>query len=1233
MASTIDLSVELDISKVNKALDLFSKSLNSKTSTAGFDSLQSSLDRTANAVENINSKTTDLKTDLINIGTLASGTAAGFVLFSSQIENSAATLGNISKAALDFSTKIGAFGNLGNFATPIKNALVGVSETLLITEKSLVQATSGITKLSQISVFSKNSIFGVQLALASVAAASTALTLSLSGLESSFARAIRTVAVFVAAISGFLAIAISQSIVLIGDFIGAIGTDLVNANIAAVNSFSKLEKNTLVFNRTVENFNKVFDNSVGTIESWNEELERIGAVGRVATDEMRKIGTEVISVGSNLGLSRDQMIQLTEAVIDFSKSTGKDAFDTSVAFLQAINGNTQSVVSYGVKLSEANLQHFLFKKGLDGNVSSMSEAQKIQLRYNAILDQYSRNVKGSAAAVAGTLLGAQERLDFVLKKVNQEYGRGAALIENWNLLTYAAATAVESVNSGVISAAGFIGALAGRVLQAGGLFLEWSFKILGVIKVLSLLDGLLQTGAFQNILLKNIPIINQSFIELIKNSGATFVSFNSLADVFKTFGSLTAAFVKNILASVAGLSTAQAASLSFANILRASLANSLSLVTNLLGLFTRALLSLAINPVVIGVAALSAAFYVLFKALVEIENRTGFFAGILDSIKQAFNTLSPVTEYLAGLFEKIATVIADLASKGFGLLIFSISKLILMVQDFVANFSFFKKAMADTKGVDKQKSKLQELSDQLEQAGFDFRKLPDNAKKAADKVNTSFDLEKAFEALKKLKDELKNIGVSDLDLIKRQENERLKSLDTALKAGIIKEREYADLKFKINKDAQDKISEIQRKADAEAKKALEDKLQQEQRIATARADLVRSAASNPVEALFSQNAALNKLQNEPGIGQSEIDFAKFSQQIGASLGLAVEAISGKGENAGLDAATKTISSVIGSLANTLLPGIGGVVQQLFQVLSQGPQAVQALVDGFIKAVPIVINSIVQALPVVLSNIGNIISTVLLNVLQQIPFIIDAIISSIDDIILALATNLGPIIEALLNAIVEIPRLLLEQIPIVLGNLAQNLPGIIQKLVDDAPRIISELISKLPMLISGIVSQLPIIATQFAISLSSQAAFIAISFSTEFIKQMPKIAVEFAKALLASIKDGFKNIFSGFLGGGEAGAGIIGSIGKALGGVGKLFGFAEGGIIPSGFPNDTFPARLTSGERIVSAGENERLSQFLDRAESGASSGAPQNLTVNLMIGEEQLANVILQLNQRGFRLA
>ena len=70
------------------------------------------------------------------------------------------------------------------------------------------------------------------------------------------------------------------------------------------------------------------------------------------------------------------------------------------------------------------------------------------------------------------------------------------------------------------------------------------------------------------------------------------------------------------------------------------------------------------------------------------------------------------------------------------------------------------------------------------------------------------------------------------------------------------------------------------------------------------------------------------------------------------------------------------------------------------------------------------------------------------------------------------------------------------------------------------------------------------------------------------------------------------------------------------------------LVPPGFANDTFPARLSSGELVIERSDSQRLREFLD-----AQGGAPQNLSISLNIGEKQLADVLLGISRQGFRTA
>jgi tape measure domain-containing protein len=85
---------------------------------------------------------------------------------------------------------------------------------------------------------------------------------------------------------------------------------------------------------------------------------------------------------------------------------------------------------------------------------------------------------------------------------------------------------------------------------------------------------------------------------------------------------------------------------------------------------------------------------------------------------------------------------------------------------------------------------------------------------------------------------------------------------------------------------------------------------------------------------------------------------------------------------------------------------------------------------------------------------------------------------------------------------------------------------------------------------------------------------------EFLKAIKKTIKQVIAQLLSAIATAavLAAIFTVITGG--AGAGF-GSLFKGfLSGGGLPIGLAEGGVIPPGFPNDTFPARLTSGEAVI-----------------------------------------------------
>jgi len=85
-------------------------------------------------------------------------------------------------------------------------------------------------------------------------------------------------------------------------------------------------------------------------------------------------------------------------------------------------------------------------------------------------------------------------------------------------------------------------------------------------------------------------------------------------------------------------------------------------------------------------------------------------------------------------------------------------------------------------------------------------------------------------------------------------------------------------------------------------------------------------------------------------------------------------------------------------------------------------------------------------------------------------------------------------------------------------------------------------------------------------------------------------------------------------------------------IAALFCFQEGGRIPdlASFRNDGAITKVDGGEQIFSKDLSGRLESFLNES---SGNGSSKSLTINLTIGERELSSVLVDLNQKGFRVA
>lgn len=276
----------------------------------------------------------------------------------------------------------------------------------------------------------------------------------------------------------------------------------------------------------------------------------------------------------------------------------------------------------------------------------------------------------------------------------------------------------------------------------------------------------------------------------------------------------------------------------------------------------------------------------------------------------------------------------------------------------------------------------------------------------------------------------------------------------------------------------------------------------------------------------------------------------------------------------------TVAGLGGLAADAFLPGTGQAVNQILGLLSGGPDQVKAQIEAFVEQLPIIIEAIVEAIPVVAETIADNSDVIILRLAEAMP-----------RVAVALGTALVRVIEILLtNALREI------------GNVFRQVT-----------------ISGLTEGIQGAFEGIEKVFTDFATSLNKIGDVFEIAgnaFNT-FFENLQKFADSISGRNLGNKLTPGKNTV----------------VGRIASGIGSAFGFANGITeIPSGFQNDSFPAGLTSGERVVDADTNSDLKAFLRAANQQGQGNGNQTMIVTLQIGQEELARQILKLDKSNFQL-
>lgn len=168
---------------------------------------------------------------------------------------------------------------------------------------------------------------------------------------------------------------------------------------------------------TSESMNKVevaFGNVNKKVKDWSETtLKSYGIAKGTALDMSALYGDMATSMGLNQEEAAKMSMSLVGLAGDLSSFKNIDIKEAETALNGIFTGETESLKMLGVVMTDTNLQQYAYSKGIQKKTQDMTEAEKVQLRYNYVLEK-TKNAYGdferTGAGTANQMRVFQESL-------------------------------------------------------------------------------------------------------------------------------------------------------------------------------------------------------------------------------------------------------------------------------------------------------------------------------------------------------------------------------------------------------------------------------------------------------------------------------------------------------------------------------------------------------------------------------------------------------------------------------------------------------------------------------------------------------------------------------------------------------------------------------------------------------------------------------------------------------
>ena len=291
-----------------------------------------------------------------------------------------------------------------------------------------------------------------------------------------------------------------KSIKEVGETMSRIGEKATKfVTLPVVAAFTASVKGASDLVETVGKTEVVFDRMSDKVMGWSENSVRaMGLAQGSALEYASTFGDMGKGMGLTLDTATEMSMNLTQLAADLA-SFKNIRTDVAAQKLNAVyTGETEGLKSLGIVMTQTNLQAFALSQGITKQVSAMSQAELVMLRYKYVMS-VTKDAQGDFERTGGSLANQTRKLTETLKQAGESFGSllipmitpVVQKLQEW--IQHIAELDQRTKN--IIISVAAVAAAVGPLLLVGGKLLTFLATLKASLAALSINPVLLAIGA------------------------------------------------------------------------------------------------------------------------------------------------------------------------------------------------------------------------------------------------------------------------------------------------------------------------------------------------------------------------------------------------------------------------------------------------------------------------------------------------------------------------------------------------------------------------------------------------------------------------------------------------------------------------------------------------------------------------------------------------------------------